>query len=522
MPWRGSAAPTIATVGGILRRHLALIVATGLIGAGLAFGAGHLLQSFVARALIIVAAAPATPGRADPSGDEQMVIETHITSLSSPAALATLSSSFDRPPAGSEGELSPAALERHLKVQQEMHSRVVSISFTAHDAALAAAVANRAAALYVALEEGRDLVALDRDVARRAERLAVAVAESTALPATAATEVALAAQRHRNEAEALLREAERARDARRRDGSRGAEVGLLSAAIAPTRPTTGDPALLALPGFAAFAILGCFLALTIERADRTLRCALDIEGQLGVPCAGMVPRARPAAIEKLVASARSPFAASVDALAVSQGLATPGGPQSLLVTAALPGEGQERLALALAAAAAALGRRTLLVDLAPARRRRERAGEGEPGFSDVAAGRVTIDSVIACHDGFDRIGPGTGSRAAMLRRTGPSVAEALDALGRRYERIIIVGPCLLCGPEAAILSEAADRVLVAVRWGRTRRDFAAEAVALALAARDDRPIPRVVGVLTDVNFRHHARYRFGDRAEALHRYGRRA
>ncbi len=515
-------APTVASVAGILRRHLLLVVATGLLGAGIALAAGTYLQSFVARALIIVAATPGTPGRADPSGDEQMVIETHVTSLLSPSALAALSASFNPPPAGAEAELSATELEKRLKVQQEMHSRVVSISFTSHTAALAALVANKAASLYVAGEEGRDLVALEREAARRAQRLAAAVAELDAVPPSAPSDAILSAQRHRNEAEALLKEAVRVRDARRRDGPSGAEVALLSPATAPTRPATGSPPLLALPGFVAFAILGGFLALAIERADRTLRCASDVEGYLGVPCAALVPRTRRAAIVRLIEAARSPFASSIDALAHAQGLGTPGGPQSLFVTATLPGEGQERLALALAAAAAALGQRTLIVDLVPARRRRGPATEWRPGVCDVASGQATIDSVIESLDGFDRIGPGTANRTAMMRLAGPAFSELLDTLGRRYERIIIVGSSLLCGPEAAALSEAADRVLVVVRWGRTRRDFAAEAVALALAARDDRPLARVVGVLTDVELRRHARYRFGDSAEALYRFGRRA
>ncbi len=518
--WTANSPPTLASVGNMLRRRLALIVVTGLIGAGAAIGAGTVLQSFVARALIIVATAPVTPGRADPSGDEQMVIETHVTSLSSPAALARLSSSLATLPVGAEGELSPAGLEKRLKVQQEMHSRVVSISFTAHDAVLAAEVANRAAALYIAAEEERDLVSLNREVVRRTERLATAASEVAALSPDAAPDVALAAQRHRNEAEALLRQAERARDARQWTGPRNAEVSLLSAATPPTRAATGSPALLALPGFAAFAILGGFLALAIERADHTLRCARDVEGYTGIPCAGLVPRARRGAIVKLVEAGGSPFASSIEALSHSQGLGTPDGPRSVFVTTALPREGHERLALALAAAVASLGLRTLVIDLVPAPRRWGRTSKSGSGICDVAIGQATIESAVESCGGFDRIGPGTASRYALMRLAGPGLADLLDALGRRYERIIVVGSCLLCGPDAAALSEAADRVLVVMRWGRTRRDFAAEAVALALAARDDRPIARVVGVLTDIDLRRHARYRFGDRAEALYRYGR--
>jgi Mrp family chromosome partitioning ATPase len=96
----------------------------------------------------------------------------------------------------------------------------------------------------------------------------------------------------------------------------------------------------------------------------------------------------------------------------------------------------------------------------------------------------------------------------------------LRQLSEKYDSIIIDGPPLLVTTEARLLAPMVDKVLLVVKWGSTRREVAQNALSLLRNPNDvaekSSPVPAVI--LTQVNLKEHASYRYGDFGEALAKY----
>jgi Mrp family chromosome partitioning ATPase len=91
--------------------------------------------------------------------------------------------------------------------------------------------------------------------------------------------------------------------------------------------------------------------------------------------------------------------------------------------------------------------------------------------------------------------------------------ECRDELQAEYSLVIINGPSGLAGPEARFLTSWADAILLAIRWNRTPRDIARG--VLELLQRDGASSIPIGSVLTRVNLKRHAKYRFGDSGDLL-------
>ena len=512
---------------GLVRRRLLFILLVGALGAAGVFGAATHFRKYSAKALILVEPPSGITAQnvgGVPTIDEQAVIETHILTMLAPAGLSAMIASF----AGDERPLvrplDPIAVERTLKVQQELHSRVISVVFDARDATDAARVANRAAELYVAAQrrKGRDV--LDQRLERMHARVTALQAAAGDQPASA--DAFDAVDPHRRLAESLILEGALRRQlaALDRDDAPSANISVLSSAPVPQRPSTGSPVVLAVPGFIAFAILAFFLALLLERGDRSLRSEREVEDVLGVPCLGLLPRlrgitrARPLA--RGLARTGGALSESVNGLLYDHVLRSDGLPTTILVTSALANEGKSSLAIALSAGAARLDRRTLLLDLDWRGTPLLKVPRACPGLPDFASGDEAYPTGVEVVEGlgFHRLAPWR-STAGSAEPPGKDVADLLAQLRGSYDLIVIDGPSLLGAAEAASLVPLADQVLLAVHWGRTRREF----VWNALHGLTRRPGPRAAGtdrigvVLTRVRLRRHALYRFGDRGEVLSR-----
>ena len=93
----------------------------------------------------------------------------------------------------------------------------------------------------------------------------------------------------------------------------------------------------------------------------------------------------------------------------------------------------------------------------------------------------------------------------------------IRALRAQYDLVVIDGPPLLAVIEARLLAAMADRILLAVRWGKTRQDVALNALNLLRDPRllgDELVSEMIAAVVTQVDLRRHARYRFGDAGES--------
>jgi Mrp family chromosome partitioning ATPase len=96
------------------------------------------------------------------------------------------------------------------------------------------------------------------------------------------------------------------------------------------------------------------------------------------------------------------------------------------------------------------------------------------------------------------------------------VPELLRQLKESYDCVVIDSAPLLSATEARLLASTADQVLFAVKWGTTRREVAQNALRLLRrSAFRENDLRGVAAVITLVNLKRHARYRYGDSCESL-------
>ncbi len=306
------------------------------------------------------------------------------------------------------------------------------------------------------------------------------------------------------------------------------DARILSLATPPDRTSTPNPVWLMLPAFVMCCIGGGVVAIGAERINRGLRSARDVQEVLGIRCVGLVPRVlaigRKRPHEQILKRRFAAYTEAIRSIVAGMQLATPAlSSKVVLITSSVPREGKTTLAVSFAVYAARIGRRVILVDLDfrhPAVMREvggESLADGPADEADaedfsLAAVRhvpsLGIDTLPLRSPPDDPITPFANGQLSRLMR----------ALRAEYDLVVIDGPPLLAVTEAQLLTVLADQTLFAVRWGRTRQDVAMNALSLL---RDPRLLGHefvsqtVAAVVTQVDLRRHARYRFGDAAESV-------
>ncbi|SFI47784.1 CpsD/CapB family tyrosine-protein kinase [Albimonas pacifica] len=239
-------------------------------------------------------------------------------------------------------------------------------------------------------------------------------------------------------------------------------------------PSPGLALSLALGGGLA---LGGALAWLRETGDGPPLSAAMAAADAGAPALAALPRARGRADPVETARRRpgSPLAEGARRLrqALDAGAETPEAVQVLAVLSPGPGEGRSTLAALLAESCARAGLRTALVDAdlrAPSQARRCGA-DGATDLLAVLAGEATAaEALLRPEEGGPWLlpaDPATARRAELL--AGPAMVRLVEELRRRFDVVILDTPPLLHAAEARALAGLADRRLLAMRWGATRR-----------------------------------------------------
>jgi Mrp family chromosome partitioning ATPase len=204
-----------------------------------------------------------------------------------------------------------------------------------------------------------------------------------------------------------------------------------------------------------------------------------------------------------------------------------------MISSSVPREGKTTLAVSVAAYCASVGRRVLLVDLDF----RHPSISRTLGGKRLNTGGGIIDVLqqdLPPPDAIQHL-PGSNLHYLPIARGGidPLVlfgGERLPRLIRflreHYDCVILDGPPLLGFAEVPLLASLADQVLFAVKWSSTRREVARSALDLlrgaacfqneANANSKTGAVP--AAIVTHVNLRKHARYQYGDVAEAIVKY----
>lgn len=448
-----------------------------------------------------------------------------------------------------------AFLDR-LTVRVVGRSRVITIGFTAQDAALAAAAANRVANLYLTEQLETKFEATRRASAWLSERLGqlrseAEVAEQAvdrARADMAAQDPATLSEAARSEAASRLRSLEREAAASRalfetfltrskqtteqeglaaQQGLAQADARLISSAAIPAKPSFPDLRLFMLLALMGGAGLGVILAFLAEQLDNGFRSSAQIEQFLGLPSIGQVPSLRSLGIRKMapdayvIAKPTSSFAESIRALRTSlllADLAQP--PRVVAVSSALPGEGKTTVVLSLARLAALSGEKVIVVD-ADMRRPRVHSAlslENGCGLTELLCGRQSLEQVVRTSSegasSFDVITAGAITPHATELVRSQQMKALLRRLAGQYALVLVDGPPVLPVADSRVLASIADKVLYVVRWQHTPRETAQFAIKQL----------REVGanlagvVMNQVDVRKQADYGYGDSGYYYGRY----
>lgn len=266
-------------------------------------------------------------------------------------------------------------------------------------------------------------------------------------------------------------------------------------------------------------VLGAVIILLLERLDGGFRTGEQIERMTGRPLIGMIPglsrstlgKLVPArfAIEKLTSAYAEALRSAYTAMTLGN-LDKP--PHVVMVTSSLPAEGKSTFVCSLAGLVARsnVDKKILVIDCDL--RRSSVAGtlgvqRTEGTIDEYLAGTKTLDQVI----GRDEQ---SGVYYILARSNTPNSAEILDSnamksfialLSDQFDLIFLDTPPMMAVADALVAARISDYVLFLVRWERTPREIAINALRLF------RDLPKSIGVvLVQVDIRRHSKYGYGD------------
>ena len=442
-------------------------------------------------------------------------------------------------------------LERRLKVAQDGRSEIITVRYTSRNPEEASIVANKAVQMYIDGQNAQASKYTSLELARLRARISEArnnMETTTSAVQKASQEWNLAARARdgdqAREAYDRLRGLEREAAASglaysklqnrekellgQREGT-GSEIRILSLATPPDQPSSHNPIIFILPALIIFLIGGSFIAVITEQNDRGLRSQRDISNALDIPCIGLVPRLprvknlRPH--QYMLTEPFSPYTRAIRAVVGELWLTTPRfKPTTILVTSSVPGEGKTTSAISLAVCAATLGRRVLLIDLDFKRPSvaRELGVSAEAGLLDILL-REQSPADVTTHIpdlGIDYIAMPAFPIDVLPILAGGKMPLLLRQLSEKYDSIIIDAPPLLVTTETRLLAPMVNKVLLVVKWGSTRREVVQNAMNLLHSPNGalDKTADMPAVLLTQVNLKEHASYRYGDFGEALVKY----
>jgi uncharacterized protein involved in exopolysaccharide biosynthesis/Mrp family chromosome partitioning ATPase len=442
--------------------------------------------------------------------------------------------------------------ERNTKVIQERRSRVVSVAFTSTNPKKAAAFANRIVQVYIdslieqkRAEQAAEMMRLDQQIAEakfETEKARTAVQNALQKRQSSEQNAPSEDQSGDDQFRELLRHVgnsaqyydsllRRRRELRDRQDAVPSGVGSQLFAGVPKRPSSHNPILFIFPAFVIFAIGGSWLAVLLERLDRGLRSREETTEVLGISCIGLVPRlSRENAACPYRCLSTEPFSAYSEA--IRSVVAAVGMTSSVhaskvvLLTSSIVGEGKSTLAMSLAAYVGLLGRRVLLVDFAF--RQGSRPGKlndgSASGIVDVSLqNRPPLELIRHVSEaGIDYLPINSCRQDPLALLASEQMQVIVRQLRERYDCVIIDGPAVLGAVEARLLASVADKLLMVVKWGSTRREVAQNAMSLLRDSgclNGDR-IDVARAIVTQVDLKRHARYRYGDIGEFLVDHGK--
>jgi capsular exopolysaccharide synthesis family protein len=297
------------------------------------------------------------------------------------------------------------------------------------------------------------------------------------------------------------------------------DARILAPASLPTSPSFPRYGLTMSGALVLGLVLGAVVILLLERLDGGFRTGEQIERLTGRPLVGMIPalnrstlgKLMPArfAIEKMTSAYAEALRSAYTAMTLGT-LDRP--PRVVMVTSSLPAEGKSTFACSLAGLVArANGDKKILVMDCDLRR------SSVAGTLGVTRTEGTIDEYLAGTKSLEEVigrDEQSGVYYVLARSNTPNSAEILDsnamhsfiaALSNQFDLIFLDTPPLMAVADALVTARLSDYILFLIRWERTPREIAINALRLF------RDLPKSIGVvLVQVDVRRHSKYGYGD------------
>ncbi|MEQ8830229.1 MAG: polysaccharide biosynthesis tyrosine autokinase [Alphaproteobacteria bacterium] len=254
---------------------------------------------------------------------------------------------------------------------------------------------------------------------------------------------------------------------------------ILSAAVVPGSASFPPKKLLLVVGVLAGAVIGIVLALIIEKLDNTFRTPEDLEDHTSIPNLAVLPRTArrwSGRCDEVVRRPLSPYTDALRMIWAQLSLENRKGdlPGVTLFTSAAAGEGKSHTSCSYARLMAAEGKKVVLVDLdwrQPTQHRLFGEKFRRTDMVNLLSGDVSpeeavfVDRQTGLHVIFNgRLGKSQG-RAVQLDR----ILALLRTLSNYYDVVVVDTSPLQVTPMVLHLARAADRVVMCVKWGSTRR-----------------------------------------------------
>src|SRR3954464_8582801 len=447
----------------VLRRRIGVVLICALLvpAAALAFSLSQEKQYSASASLLF----------RDPQLDQKFSGSTVFAPSSDPAReaatnakLASLGVVAARTSKALGGKLPPGEIIGKIAVAPAGQSDVVTITATDHDPAFAAKLANTFAQQFIVFRRDADrskIAAAQQLVTDQLKRLSSS--ESAGPQGTAL--------RRGNEQLQIL-----------------AALQTGNAELVQPADTPGSPSSPQTKRNVIFAalfgiIMGCGLAVLLERLDRRLKDPKQVSDVYGRSVIGAVPESREIAraeqsFEELPTNEAEPMRmlrANLRYFNVEREV------HSVHVTSAAPGEGKSTVAKHLASAAASTGERVLLLeaDLRRPTLKTRMQLTGDVGLSQVLAGTRSLRSAI---EQVEVTSSGGERRTLSVLASGPippnptdliesdRMRQVLGAVSEKYDLVVIDTPPTSVVSDAIPLVKSVDGVLVVARLGRTTRD----------------------------------------------------
>jgi polysaccharide biosynthesis transport protein len=281
------------------------------------------------------------------------------------------------------------------------------------------------------------------------------------------------------------------------------DASLVSGARPPLGPSAPQGSRLIAVAALLSLVIGVALACLIERLRSGFSLPEQLEAALGLPLVAVIPTVSRATLRgQRKGRAGTAFFASLDKLRGQIRALGEARPKVVMITSALPKEGKSAFAVGLARSAAAAGLQVLLIecDFRCSSLASQVGLKPGPGLREILSGSMLGDIGTVVHEPEPRLhvilgGNANGDSQELL--ASHQMDAVLTSARTRYDLIVLDTPPVLPVADALVLASQADATLMVVRWEKTARTPALDAVRLLYDSR-----ARFMGtVMTRVNRR---------------------